>query len=104
MNLRTLKKHCRRAVATLIEKHGYKPEDFTPADGSESIYAPPGMERQYVHGSFLDRVLPGTPLLWQKTSYEYDEWDAYLPSEFLKDLDFWSKFEPTAEDLAAWNR
>lgn len=104
MNRRTLKKLCKRAVPILIAKHRYKPEDFTPADGDESIYAPPGMEKQFVRHGFIELgPLKGTPLLWVKTSYEYDEWDATLPSEMLRDIEFWATWEPTPEDIAEWN-
>jgi hypothetical protein len=104
VNRRTLKKICRRAMETLIRDHRYDPGDFKPADGSETIYAPPGMERQYVDHHWLrDGPLKGTPLLWVRTSYEYDEWDARLPFEVLCDVEFWSTFEPTAAELAELN-
>lgn len=46
MNLRTLKKHCQRAKAILIAEHGYGETDFKPADGSETFYAPPTLEKR----------------------------------------------------------
>ena len=102
MNLRTLKKHCQRAVVILIAEHGYKPSDFARSDGEEAISAPTRMERRFVRNGFLEPgPLKGTWLLWQKTSYEYDEWDADLPSVMLDEIIFWSKWQPTAEDLAA---
>lgn len=104
MNLRTLKKLCKRAIPELIAKHRYRPEDFLPADGSESVYAPPGMEKRFVRNGFLDNgPLKGTPLLWVKTSYEYDEWDAILPCEMLREIKFWENWEPSPEELAEWN-
>lgn len=104
MNRRTLKKACKRAVPILIAQHRYKPEDFTPAEGDESIYAPPGMEKRFVRHGFIELgPLKGTPLLWVKTSYEYDEWDSTLPSEMLREIEFWATWEPTPEEIAGWN-
>lgn len=91
MNRRTLKKHCQRAMRILIEKHNYDLGDFHPSDGNESIYAPKGMERRFVWHGFLEPgPLKGTPLLWERTSYEYNEWDCALPSAVLADIEFWN--------------
>ncbi len=104
MNRRTLKKKCRRAMEALIARHGYARDSFVASDGGESIYAPPGMERRFDRNGFLDPgPLKGTMLLWQKTSYEYDEWDAALPSEVLREVEFWEVYQPTDEDLRAWD-
>lgn len=100
MNLRVLKKRCKRAMEVLIAEHGYRRADFASADGSESLYAPLDLDEVHVrfrewsedrtyliHGGFITPgVLPGTPLLWERTSYEYDEWDARLPSAVLRDI------------------
>lgn len=100
MNLRTLKKHCKRAVAVLIEKHGYEASNFTPADGAEAFYAPPKMERRFVRNGFLcPGVLKGTPVIWRRVSAEYDEWDCSLPSELLADIEHWGRL--TDEDYRA---
>lgn len=101
MNRRTLKQHCRRAVRILIAEHGCRAEDFQPSDGEEAVDAPTRMERRFVeHGFLHPGPLAGTPLLWLKASYEYDEWDAHLPSEFLKEILVWADFEPSAEEIA----
>lgn len=87
MNRRTLKKHCKRAVPILIAEYGYHETDFMPADGSETIDAPTRMERQYVERGFLKPgALRGTMIIWQRTSYEYDEWDCKLASELLDEI------------------
>ncbi|CAB4137588.1 hypothetical protein UFOVP326_41 [uncultured Caudovirales phage] len=87
MNLRTLKKRCKLARDILIRDHGYRPKDFTLADGDESIDAPTNMEARFQNYGFLDPgPLPGTPLLWRRTNYEADEWDYSLPCEHLADI------------------
>lgn len=87
MNRRTLKKHCKRAVPILIERYGYKPDAFNPADGSETVDAPTSMERRNVRHGFLEPgPLPGTPVCWL-IDY-FGEGDCYLPSEMLKDREF----------------
>lgn len=102
MNRRTLKKKCRRAMAILIEQHGYGADSFKPADREEAVYAPAAMERRFVRHGFLNPgPLKGTPLLWTKDSYEYDEWSANLPCEVLNEIEFWQNFEPSEKDLAA---
>lgn len=106
MNLRIIKKQCKQAMAILIAEHGYRPSDFLPADGEEAVYAPCGMEKRYERHGFLEPgPLPGTPILWKKASYEYDEWDAYLPSEELRDIIHWSHYRPSKDEIAecdAW--
>lgn len=94
MNRRTLKKHCIRAKAFLIAKHDYREEAFSPANGEESVYAPTRMERRFVRHGFLDPgPLKGTPLLWERTSYECDDWDCSLPSEILAHIQSWENFD-----------
>ena len=102
MNRRTLKKHCKRAASILIEKHGYDPKDFHPADGDECIYAPTNMERRYKRGGdgyfWLEPgPLKGTMLLWERVSVEYDEWDCKFPNEVLSDIELWENL--TEEDV-----
>ena len=102
MNRRTLKKHCKRAVSALIAEHGFRADQFKPSDGEEAVSTPFGMERQFDRNGFLDPgPLKGTPLLWQRTSYEYDEWDAYLPSQVLNDLKFWADFDYETHEVAS---
>lgn len=91
MNLRTLKKRCQRAKAVLIAEHQYHEKDFGLAEGDEAICAPAGLEDHFVErygggSAWVRRLLPGTPLLWRRTSYECDEWDSELPSETLLDI------------------
>ncbi len=90
MNRRTLKKKCSRAMSVLIAKHGYHAERFHAADGDETIDAPCRMEKRFVrHGFISPGVLKGTMLLWERTSYEYDEWDCTLPTEVLAEIEHW---------------
>lgn len=104
MNRRVLKKRCKRAMEVLIANHGYRPDQFQRSDGQESIYTPAGMDKQFDERGFLEPgPLKGTPLLWEQVSYEYDEWDAKLPTEVLSDIIFWSNFKPSAADVASWN-
>jgi hypothetical protein len=100
LNPRTLKKKCKRAVAILIAQHGYKATNFTSSDGTETVYAPARMERGREHPDYL-MPLAGTPLLWVRVSYECDDWEPKLPSEFLAEIEFWEKNPPTEADWAA---
>jgi len=36
------------------------------------------------HNGFINRRLKGTPLVWERVSYEFEEWDAVLPSNILE--------------------
>lgn len=88
MNRRTLKKHCARAMRRLIAEHGFRADQFLPADGGEAVVAPARMERRFVCREFLEPgPLPGTMLLWRRTSYETDEWELMLPTEMLEDIE-----------------
>lgn len=99
MNRRTLKKHCARARESLIREHGYRPENFVRSKGDETIDAPPAMERSFVQRGFLEPgPLRGTWLLFQRTSYEYDEWDYSLPNEVLGEITHWENISD--EDVA----
>lgn len=100
MNRRILKKRCKRALAALIEKHGYSAETFIPAQGEESIDAPAGMKGRGVSAGWLNPgPLKGTPLIWRRVTYEYDEWDCFLPSLELAEIEFWAGM--TDEEAAA---
>lgn len=102
MDLRELKKRCRRAVDILVRDHGYRRDQFTPADGSETLYAPSDLDAKYVSGSFIEPgVHRGTLVIWQKCSYEYDEWDCRLPSELLEEIEFWASLtDKQLEEMA----
>lgn len=82
MNLRILKKLSKRAEP-LIREIGQH-IDIGPADRDETLYAMDGMPRHQVkHSSFI-APLQGTPLVWERTSYEYDEWDATAAWQWLE--------------------
>jgi hypothetical protein len=101
MNRRILKKRCKRAMEILIAEHGYSLRDFSPSDGQEAVSAPHAMEKRSVWAAWLQPgPLKGTPMLWRRTSYECDEWDCDLPSEFLRDLIFWTHWRPSRAELA----
>jgi hypothetical protein len=101
VNRRILKKLCKQAVPVLVDRYGFAADAFHPAAGDEAIDAPRGIEpRHQSHGFLHPGPLRGTPLLWERTSWEYEEWDCRLPSEVLADCRFWETFEPTAGDLA----
>lgn len=86
MNLRILKKQCKRAVEVLIAEHGFRPDQFKPADGDETVDASGSMPARFLrHDSLHPGPLPGTPLYWEK-SYWDDDADAKLPSEVLRDI------------------
>ncbi len=94
MNRRTLKKHCIGAKAVLIARHGYSEAAFSAARGDESIYAPSAMERRHVSNGFLDPgPLKGTPVLWERVSVEYDEWDCFLATERLEQIEAYENFD-----------
>lgn len=103
MDLRKLKKECKKAVEVLVRDHGYNRDDFTLADGSEALYAPVDLETRFVRHGFIEPgVLKGTLVRWYRCSYEYDEWDCELPSETLREIEFWSKITP--EEVAAMHQ
>ena len=95
MDLRELKKECRRAVDVLVRDHGYIRDAFTPADGTETLYAPTDLDTRFQQHGFIEPgVHKGTLVHWYRASYEYDEWDCELPSQLLSEIEFWSKFDP----------
>jgi hypothetical protein len=93
LNRRQWKKACKKAAAE-IERRWPGEYEFGPADGDETVYAPPG----YDPGRMPNRDLRierrytspprGTPMLWERTSYEYDEWDCKTALEVLSQLEF----------------
>lgn len=94
MNRRTLKKLCHRAKAELIATGQFNASDFDSADGEETIDAPRGMETRFIRNGFLEPgPLKGTPLMWFRTSYEYDEGDYKLPTAILADIKLWENFD-----------
>jgi hypothetical protein len=90
MNRRTLKKKCKRAMQVLIEVHGYPVSDFARASSDETLDAPPSMEKRFVRSSGFFSALKGTWLRWYQCSYEYDEWECELPSEKLREIEFYA--------------
>lgn len=93
MNRRTLKKHCKRAMETLIAKHGYSRASFSRATGDETVDAPCGMERRYVRNDFLEPgPLNGTMLLWE--SYVAGDGDWNLPIVVLQEIEVWEEITP----------
>jgi hypothetical protein len=93
MNRRTLKKHCKRAMETLIAKHGYRRAGFSQADGEETVYAPAGMERRHVrHGFLHPGALKGTWLYWSADYFGEGDYD--LPISILREIQLWEGMTP----------
>jgi hypothetical protein len=104
MNLRILKKHCKRARDVLIQYHGVKPDCFTSADGGESINTPHGMEKRFNRNGWLDPgLLPGTPVYWSEPTYYEGESDCQLPTDLLSEIIMWQHWKPSAADIAEWD-
>jgi hypothetical protein len=107
MNRRIYKKLCKRAMPVLIAKHGYAPRNFTMANGRETLDAPTNMERNDRRGRFFVKgffsPLKGTPVIWERTSYEYDEWDAKGAVDVLDELEYWESPE-AAKFIEEWAR
>lgn len=92
--LRQLKKREKKAVRRLMVEFGYKPSDFTPSDGRESIAAPPDAPLRYTRNGFLHPgPLKGTPIFCKKIDYYSDDRQETLPSELLYDERFAVEFE-----------
>jgi hypothetical protein len=92
MNNRQWKKACKLAAAELEREF---PGEFVcaPAEGDECVsaprdYVPPRNEQDSPASFRRSHATPprGTPLVWQRTSYEYDEWDARTALDMLADL------------------
>lgn len=90
MNRRQWKKACKKAAAE-CERRWPGEYDFGPADGEETVYSPPGYEPTRVEGKLGRRYTSpprGTPLIWERTSYEYEEYDCRTALEVLTERDF----------------
>jgi hypothetical protein len=90
MNLGGLRRRERQAMHELISRGILKRDEFAMADGdgSETVSAPSDLHKRYARHGYVSNLLRRTPVVWQKVSYEYDEYDAYLPSEILALHDF----------------
>lgn len=111
MNRRIYKKLCKRAMATLIEKHGYKAKDFDTVKFREEVSwdAPLNMEWSSEpwysgHSAGFFSPLKGTPGHWAKVSYEENEWDFKSPIEILDQIEIWEAHgrEIDAIGFEAW--
>lgn len=69
-------------MEVLIAEHGYKASDFGPSERGEK----------------LDGVsfLRGTMLLWERVSYEYNDWDSKPAATVLKNI--------IASDCTNWRK
>jgi hypothetical protein len=75
---RTLTELCIEAQRELIEKHGYSPEDFSAAEGTETLYDG--------YGEPMDpHPLKGAPLYWYRRHAE-NAWSCMLASHLLESL------------------
>lgn len=86
MNRRQWKKACKRAAERLAREF---PGEFviTMAEGDECVDAPAGYEPPF-GASRADRRYPdiprGTPVIWERVSYEYDEWECRTALEIYE--------------------
>ncbi len=104
MNLRILKKQCKRAREVLIQYHGVKPDCFSSANGSESIDTPHGMEKRFDRRGWLEPgLLRGTPVYWSEPSYYEGESDCQLPTSLLAEIIMWQHWKPSAAEIAEWD-
>lgn len=99
MNLRILKKLSKRAAPILAAQFRYAVDDFSVADGSECVSAVGKMPKRLDSSVGLVYPLPGTPLNWYRTSYEYDEWDAQSLWELLYDTAMWTYVTFKSKDV-----
>lgn len=88
MNRRILKKLSKKAVAVLLEKHSFNKKNITVADGSETIDAPLKFPRRQQQNGFAS-PLKGTPMVWEQTSYECNEWDCQTAHDVLSNVEYW---------------
>lgn len=98
MNRRQWKKACKRAAAEL-ERRFPGEHEFVPAEGDEVVCPPlgyvppgrprPGLKRRLWRIDFkYDSPPRGTPVLWERSSYEYDEWECRTALDVLADVEF----------------
>lgn len=99
MNRRQWKKACKKAAERLQREFPGEFE-FTPAEGDETVYAPRGYDPGYMPNRYrrserrYTSPPRGTPIVWERTSYEYDEWDcrtaleAYRERRWVEDTDW----------------
>lgn len=104
MNKRQWKKACKRAALVLLRDHPELARDLVPAKGDELVdaprkYRPPGRPRsradRHMARFYAQEAPKGAPLLWERASYEYDEWDAITALEVLNRIRL---YEAMAED------
>lgn len=81
MNARIFKKQCKQAVAELIAKHGFKPDQFAKSEAGETWgylnrFARKFPPHQRFHYKFMGRhkddhirLAKGTPMHWYRSSY-----------------------------------
>lgn len=104
--LEDLRWMCDCARLTLIAEHGYRERDFVLADDDVTIYSPASglihEDSDHPELRAYCTPLPGTWLYWSFCPYAGDG-DAEAAIAVLSQIEFWSEWEPTPEDLAEWN-
>ncbi|QKV18732.1 hypothetical protein [Oricola thermophila] len=93
---------CERAAKVLVAEHGFRADEFVPADGDETVYAPPGLiheDSSHPRLKYYCTPLPGTKLYWSYAPLT-GEGDCELPSEILSGIEFWSTFDPDEYQVA----
>lgn len=84
MNLRQLKKASKRAALKLAAEFPGQ-YDISPSDGGETLDRPHRVIRSRSESPGFITPMRGTPLVWRRASYEYDEWDCIAASSVYRD-------------------
>jgi len=98
VNRRQWKKACKKA-ALEVEQRWPGQYKFEPAEGDETVYAPhryqpPGKPRAGFNRRMwriehrYASVPKGASIVWERASYEYDEWDCRTALDILDQMEF----------------
>lgn len=99
MNRRQWKKACKKAAAE-IAKRWPGQYRFELAAGDETVYSPRGYEpsrSEGRHGRRYTEAPRCAPIVWEKTSYEYDEWEPRTALSVLQELEWMESIDWEAE-------
>lgn len=89
MNDRQWKKACKRAVAE-VERRRPGVYTFTPSDGEDTVYAPPGYQPPRRDGRAGRRYATppvGTPMYYERSGYYEPETEALTALDVLNRID-----------------
>lgn len=88
VNRRQWKKACKKAAAEIARRWPGQ-YTFEPAKGDETVYSPPRYKPERCEGRSGRRYTnapKGAPVCWEKTSYEYNEWEPRPADSLLREL------------------